>query len=252
MILIHGSSGVETLIETLLPIGATITSIYVVALTFIFSRYEDFASPATPGARVYFWNGLVLLVAFIFAIASTLWMLGMDLNLFSYSRRPAYVIAASLLTLAVGTSLIGTVVIGTDLKAQFEELERAWNRRRRDRDIIPSLRNRGFPQFQWPNQLVSTGLMISLFEIIIFLFGQPAGSNSLVILLGIVISGSVGYITNGQRISRQALLVTLLLTIWGGGLIFSPLEVSGLQYRTATYLGILFGIAIGFPPSSET
>ncbi|MDB2262131.1 hypothetical protein PM035_14235 [Halorubrum ezzemoulense] len=245
MILIDGLSGVETLIETLLPIGTTITSIYIVALTFIFSQYEDIPSTATPGARVYFWNGLVLLVSFILAVVSTLWMLGIKLNLFSYSRQPAYVIAMSLMTLAVGTSIIGAVVIGTDLKDQLKELEQAWNRRKRDREILPSDWNWKITHNQFFQKLFFIVSMFLTFEIFLFIFFQPTNSNVFIILLGIAISGCVGYLINGQRASREILLVTLLLALWGGELIFSPLKISGLQYRVAVYFGVLFGIIVG-------
>ncbi len=122
----------QLLVDSLLPVSATVTSIYVVILVFVFERYQELEYQAAPRARIYFITGGILLTSFFLSGLSTIWLISLQIGVVSALSIPAaYTLLSSFISLVLGNLLIGTVVIISDIgrwRRRFVEWIRRQNR----------------------------------------------------------------------------------------------------------------------------
>jgi len=123
-------AGVEqSLVSTLLSIGATVTSIYVIVLVFIFDKYQELEYNAAPRAKIYFGSGAVLLFSFLLSGVGTISLLVIRLQIISVPAViPGYAILTSFTILVIGNLVIGIFVLITDVN-KWSRRSREWYKR---------------------------------------------------------------------------------------------------------------------------
>lgn len=234
----------KEVIDSLLPIGATVSSIYIVILTFIFSKYEEIGVPATPGSTVYFSSGSLLLLSFISGAVGTLWMLGMRIMILPYNLVPAYLLGGSFLILLCGTTLLGIGVIGTDIQGQSREI-RLWFTERLTQvsssdysdDLGSAL-----------NPLVITGVGITLSQIGYVLLGQVplglGGTFTVLCSISLAVYGLYSEKVTGVTSDANgiAIITLLIIAIFGSGL----LATTDIRVPIRVHLALAIGVLLGY------
>lgn len=175
--------GEQPLVSTLLSIGSTVTSIYVIVLVFIFDKYQELEHKAAPRARVYFGSGVILILSFLLSGVGAVSLLMIKLRIISAPAViPGYAIVASFIILVIGNLVIGTFVLFTDVSKWARRLQEWYKRRKRYAD----------------SSLVTV---------------TPSRSTSLILFSTLTMVVGIGVLIRGYVIGVILTIVGLLLTI---------------------------------------
>ncbi len=174
-----GVSVNSQLVDSLLPISATVTSIYVVVLVFVFDKYHNLEYRAVPEAWIFFFSGIVLSGSFVIAGMSTLWLLGLELDVVSsHAKLSGYALGASFVLLVVGNLFLGAFVILTDTFKWVTRLDEWIKRKIRHSNSVSG----GIGPAIW-NVYTTTGVTLLLLGVSVLALKGLLSTASLVVLL---------------------------------------------------------------------